>query len=1015
MAEGNQGTISYNVEANIATFVSNMDEVKDGLNKTGQSMKATDQEAAKLDTGLGSLKKSFAALGIAAALKSALSMVEGMKAMNEQVRLNTASGGEFALVQERIAATANATFRSIGEAQQVYINTASALKSLGYNTAQVLDITDSMSFSFVRNATSTEKAKSAMDAYTKSIQKGKIDADAWASIMSAIPTVVEQVADSTGKSADEVRKLGAQGKLVAEQLNGGLLSSLQGNKKAAEDMATSTKDAMMQMKNNIGTVLVAMDDQIGATDALSKGIQMAANAVKEFGADNERMANFLQLAGTAAAATGAVIAGRLVGALASYGAAQYAVVASSLANVSASKAAAAAALQKAQSSLSAAKGSETELAMLIALNPAIAESAGLNNALALAQGRVTAASTAVTAALQGQAAAATYTSVAMKGLNAAMTFLGGPVGVIMIAAAAMYYFATSANKTKVDVDSLNASLGKLSFAQLGKSYNDAGDDITKLNKKLSASMSELRTATKSVFEDDEDFAKRKTAMQAEYDGIKSEIKARQDLRDAISQQQDALAAQQDQANEAPAKKQEHVTSEADQKVLDSLKKQKELAQLAGEARARLAAEQHLSADATDEEKKAAGDLAVEIYRLNEAKKTVAKTDKENAAQSKKDSKEAEKHAEQNAKAITDYAVAVSMAALKGEDLARAQSVSKLNKFATKEDVAIMDALGKAMYQVEQIAANKQKLADVSPGASESERYAEEMKKIEELRAADLISYQQYMDLKAGADLTHDENQRAIQEAAFIRQSDANKFLMSSIDSLGRTTTQVFSGILSGTMSAQQAMQAFGQAIFQEAIGALVQMGVQAVKTMIIQKSAAAAASVAYVAGVSAQVATTTALAGQAAFASTAAIPVVGPAAAPAAATAAMTAASALGAPAVSASAGVAGGRLYGGDVNGDSMYKINEDGKPEIFQSSNGDQFMLPGTNGSVISNKDSGGGSGMIVNISIKVDSDGNSSTTAPPGQAEHLAASFEAMTLTIMERETQQGGLLWNMNNDR
>lgn len=1016
MSDANVGNIQYTVTADVQGFVDTMKTVPEELGKTSDAMDKTDKSAAKLDTGLGNLKKTFAALGVAAALKAAVSITEEYDRMAEQVRMTSGSTAEFIMVQERLQATANGTYRALSEAQKVYVETADALRGLGYGTKEVLDITDSLSYSIVRNAASTEKAAGAINAYSKAIQKGRVDADAWATIMAAVPTVAQDIGDATGKTAEEVRKLGSAGKLAADQLNQGLLASLDKNKTAADEMATTTTDAFTQLRNNIGATLSSMNEQAGATQTMVKAIQMAAEVVKDFGADNERMASFISLAGTAAAATATVIAGRLVGSLGAYALVQGKSVLETWNSVAASKAAAAAALQKAQSSLAAAKGSEAELAMLIALNPALAESSGLNAALAAAQTRVATASAAVTTALTGVAGAASYAGIAMKGLNTVMTFLGGPLGVIMIAAAAMYYFANAASATKVDVDALNGSLQKLSFSQLGKAYNDAGDDIVKLNSKLSASMSELRTMTKRVWESDDDFAKRKTEQQAQYDGIKQEIKARQDLRDSISQQQDALAAAQDEQNKGGAKTPEHKTSDADQRVLDNLEKQKQLAMLAGEARARLAAEQHLSADATDEEKKAAGDLAVEIYRLTQAKKDAAKADKVNANEKKKDDTEAKKHAEQNTKAIEDYAVSIGLAAMKGEDLARAQAISKLNKFATKEDVATMDALAKAMYQVQLAAENKAKLAEVSPGASESQRYAEEMKKIEELRAADLISNQQYMDLKANAETSHDEQLRAIQEQAFIRQSEANKFLMSSIDALGRTSTSVFAGILSGTMNGQQAMQAFAQTIFQESIGALVQMGVQAIKTALIQKSAAAAAAIAYVGGVSAQVATTTALAGQAAYASTAAIPVVGPAAAPGAAAAAMSAAGALGAPAVSAAAGVAGGRLYGGPVAAGSMYKVNEDGSPELFQANNGDQFMMPGTNGQVISNKNATGGSGMIVNININVDA-GGGSTTETSGQtgATQLAGEFESGVLTIMQRETQQGGILWNMQNDR
>jgi hypothetical protein len=34
------------------------------------------------------------------------------------------------------------------------------------------------------------------------------------------------------------------------------------------------------------------------------------------------------------------------------------------------------------------------------------------------------------------------------------------------------------------------------------------------------------------------------------------------------------------------------------------------------------------------------------------------------------------------------------------------------------------------------------------------------------------------------------------------------------------------------------------------------------------------------------------------------------------------------------------------------MYRVGENGKPEIYQASNGSQYMIPGDNGRVISNR---------------------------------------------------------------
>ena len=64
---------------------------------------------------------------------------------------------------------------------------------------------------------------------------------------------------------------------------------------------------------------------------------------------------------------------------------------------------------------------------------------------------------------------------------------------------------------------------------------------------------------------------------------------------------------------------------------------------------------------------------------------------------------------------------------------------------------------------------------------------------------------------------------------------------------------------------------------------------------------------------------------------------------------------------VSAVSGISygGGREHGGPVSASSMYRVGEGGKPEIFKASNGSQYMIPGDNGRVISNRDMGGGGG--------------------------------------------------------
>lgn len=73
-----------------------------------------------------------------------------------------------------------------------------------------------------------------------------------------------------------------------------------------------------------------------------------------------------------------------------------------------------------------------------------------------------------------------------------------------------------------------------------------------------------------------------------------------------------------------------------------------------------------------------------------------------------------------------------------------------------------------------------------------------------------------------------------------------------------------------------------------------------------------------------------------------------------------------------ASISYGGGREHGGPVSASSMYRVGEGGKPEIFKASNGSQYMIPGDNGRVISNRDIGGGGGAF-NYSPTIQINGN------------------------------------------
>jgi len=308
----NVGTIYYTVEAETAALLNAEKAVSKSMGNMAGEMTKADKAADQLNATMTGLSRAIKAVIAAAALREMAGMVQKYQEMAERVQMATSSQAEYEMVQQRLLATANGTYRSLEEAQELYIRTADSLRSMGYSTEQALDVTDSMSYAFVKNATSADRAEAAISQFSKAMNTGKVSADQWETISSAIPSVINDIAKATGKTGAEIRKLGAEGKLTAAQLSEGLRKSLEENEKAAAAMANNLTDAGVRARTAITAVLVAMEERSGALQAFTNGIIKASEAVLSLAGDGEAMEAIMDGMTMAGTALASLIAGRLI-------------------------------------------------------------------------------------------------------------------------------------------------------------------------------------------------------------------------------------------------------------------------------------------------------------------------------------------------------------------------------------------------------------------------------------------------------------------------------------------------------------------------------------------------------------------------------------------------------------------------------------------------------------------------------------------------------------------------------
>ncbi|MCM7543034.1 tape measure protein [Enterobacter hormaechei] len=224
-------------------------------------------------------------------------------------------------------------------------------------------------------------------------------------------------------------------------------------------------------------------------------------------------------------------------------------------------------------------------------------------------------------------------------------------------------------------------------------------------------------------------------------------------------------------------------------------------------------------------------------------------------------------------------------------------------------------------------------------------------KIGEAEAARAAIEQQYRDQR-----------NAAMWEEWAQQNAATQAAAAAFDSLGSVASNALTGIVTGSMSASDAMRSIGMTVLNSVVNSFVQMGIEWVKSAIMGQTATSAAVAASTTAQAAGIATTTATSTAAAAATTAAWT-------PAAimsSVASFGGAVAIGLGAMAGILALSGKRKNGGPVSAGGMYQVGEGGMPEIYQASTGKQYMIPGDNGRVISNKEmtAGGGGGVVINI---------------------------------------------------
>ncbi|MDR6432034.1 tape measure protein [Brucella pseudogrignonensis] len=456
------------------------------------SVAAVSTAEAKLSQSTTSMKGMMTGLAGIFAARELVMMADSWSDVSARVGIAVGEMSEAPAVMERLYNLAQDTYSGFQQTAESFIANSTALKELGYNTNQQLDYTEALNNALVVSGAKGDRATSVTNALSKAMAAGKLSGDGLNTIIETGGRVAEVLAAELGVGVNALRDVGAQGKITSQVIYSALTKRMEQLADQAGSMPATIGDALQQIQN-------AALKSVGALDQTGKVSEKLSGLLGGVAKNMDAVA----VAGVAmAAAFGARQIGNASTDLTKY----------AKSSIDAAKASRIAALETAQSAREVAlqehavatarlRSAEAAMAGIRTNGLVTASYRNVSRELLAARMTMSAANAQLSVADSSLAKnvasitpAATAANAAIRGLSGAMTALGGPVGVGLLALTGIMYAISTRSQEAED----RANRYAEAIRKAGEDTDYAGLGIEKTAEKLFTLSSGLTEAQKAI-------------------------------------------------------------------------------------------------------------------------------------------------------------------------------------------------------------------------------------------------------------------------------------------------------------------------------------------------------------------------------------------------------------------------------------------------------------------------------------------------------------------------------------
>ncbi|MBG2779812.1 tape measure protein, partial [Proteus mirabilis] len=485
------GEIVYQVQMDVEQLLTSQRQLEQRLNRMDSSFNRTSQSVNNTERSMLSLSKVAASLAGYLSASMVASYSEAWTELNNKLSNSVRASESLVDVTQRVFDISQATRSSLDATATLYARLERGTREYNTSAADLAKLTSIINQGFIVSGATAQEAENAIIQLSQGIASGVLRGEEFNSVAEQGSRLMVALADSMGVGIGQLRKMAAEGKLTTDVVVKGLLSQGDAIGKEFAKTTRTMSQAFQEAGNNVTKFL-------GENTTVKAGLSVFSDAVITVSKNLDVMTDVLAL-------TAMTIGSRFVGALSLAGAAQLKkakdTITSTIATRNSAKAEVVAAketLTRVQAEKAFALTTQQSLSAQLSAAQTEQQRSRIRNELSANSARITALTRQETletnrlAAAQARVAATSVTMAgAMRALNIATAPLGGPMGVLMLAGAAMYYFYQKTEQAKQEahdfadnVDQLADKLKGLSYQEIARDAQDAADKQKVINAEM---------------------------------------------------------------------------------------------------------------------------------------------------------------------------------------------------------------------------------------------------------------------------------------------------------------------------------------------------------------------------------------------------------------------------------------------------------------------------------------------------------------------------------------------------